>query len=71
MADTPTPPSIVWPQFQCSYVDSHGTKCQTVAAKRIHFSTDNPFDHMDLCEKHQLEYQNWVWCQPLTEGRVM
>lgn len=65
------PPAIVLPQFQCSYTDSHGKKCESVATKRIHFSDGHPFDHMDLCEKHQLEYQNWIWCQPLTEGRVM
>jgi hypothetical protein len=65
------PPAIVWPQFKCRYVDSHGTECNVIAAKRIHFSTDHPFDHMDLCNQHLIEYQNWVWAQPLTDGRVM
>lgn len=65
------PTGILWPQFTCSYTDSRGNKCGCVAAKRIHFSADHPFDHMDLCIPHLTEYQNWVWCQPLTDGRVM
>jgi hypothetical protein len=61
---------MTWPQFYCSYVDSHGCCCNQVAAKRIHFSTEHPFDHMDLCLTHLEEYKTWVWCEVLVDGRV-
>lgn len=64
------PVPIIWPRFMCGYTDSKGVHCTCVASKRIHFSTDHPFDHMDLCASHLEEYKTWVWCEVLTDGRV-
>lgn len=49
-----------WP---CKYVNSKGVQCTKCAINRIHFSSDHPFDHLDLCDEHTKEYGGYCWAQ--------
>ena len=50
-------------RWQCSYVNYNGDRCELEATRRIHFSGDHPFSHIDVCPKHFSEYNHYVWVQ--------
>jgi hypothetical protein len=52
-------------RWRCSYHDAKGIRCENEAIYRLHFAADHPFDHVDVCEKHQNEYTNNTWIQDL------
>jgi hypothetical protein len=51
--------------WACAHCGKHGEVCTNDATRRIQFSADHPFDHVDLCETHFIEYSGYVWVQSL------
>jgi hypothetical protein len=56
-------------RWQCSYHDNKGKRCENEALHRLHFSTEHPFDHVDVCQKHFEEYPRFCWVQELQERK--
>jgi len=50
-------------RWQCQYVDSKGIRCKEEAFYRLHFAEDHPFEHVDVCKKHEKEYRFYKWIQ--------
>lgn len=61
MIDYVLPPN----DWKCSHTNSRGVSCTNQAAHRIHFSSEHPFDHIDLCLTHISEYSGFCWTQNL------
>lgn len=49
-----------WP---CQYHGSRGLRCTEAACIRLHFDPYTPFNHMDLCSIHEIEYPSFKWFQ--------
>lgn len=45
-------------RWQCEYVDHKGKRCEFQALWRLHFAWLHPFDHVDVCRKHLIEYHH-------------
>ena len=52
-------------RWQCSFTDSTGSRCENEAIHRLHFSSQHPFDHVDVCLEHFEEYKRYCWVQDL------
>jgi hypothetical protein len=52
-------------KWQCTYHNSHGVRCENEALHRIHFSSEHPFNHVDVCALHYEEYQIFCWVEDL------
>jgi len=52
-------------KWQCSYTDVNGIRCENEALQRIHFSSEHPFNHVDVCSEHFEEYKRCCWIQDL------
>lgn len=55
-------------RWQCEYVDGMGHRCEAEALYRLHFSTNHPFDHVDVCGMHVDFYRHFADIQDLHEG---
>jgi hypothetical protein len=52
-------------RWQCSFVDKTGKRCENEALHRLHFASEHPFNHVDICDKHFEEYSEYSWVQDL------
>ena len=43
-------------KWVCQYHNPKGLQCREPAFIRLIFSSEHPFDHMDLCGVHQEDY---------------
>lgn len=55
--------------WQCRFVDAKGVRCPAQAVRRIHFATEHPFDHTDVCPEHLEEYKFFCWYEPLCDEK--
>lgn len=54
-------------KWQCEERHSDGTRCPNRALHRIHFDTQHPFNHTDLCDPCLELYKSYLWYQPLVD----
>ena len=58
-------------KWRCSYCDPKGDRCEAEALFRLHFSTEHPFDHVDVCAEHLDEYEGFCRLEDLHGNKEM
>lgn len=50
-------PQSKW-KWPCDYIDVKGKRCEKPAKLRLHFAWLHPFDHVNACLQHRMEYHS-------------
>ena len=54
-------------RWQCTFVNAAGSRCENEAIHRLHFSSADPFNHVDVCAEHFEEYKVFCWVQEIND----
>jgi len=54
-------------RWRCSYHNSKGDRCRNTAVLRLQYGSEHPFDFVDVCFEHRLEYKSFSWFHILRE----
>jgi len=57
--------------WQCTFIDSSGVRCKEAAVLRLHYSKDDPFNHVDICREHESKFRFYVWRQSIVRDKII
>lgn len=55
-------------RWQCEYINQAGRRCESEAVYRLQYALSHPFDHVDCCVTHLVEYHHPSRVEELEHG---